>query len=125
MARILGRQPLPQEDVAEMAAAVVAEDLGAVLARTLQGVQRTLRKKTRMSSTSSCGCSSAAKCPPCGISVQWIKAPPMFRSTQARRHVDLLGEERKAHRGGFAAALELRHRRRARLVMLRFEVDAR
>ena len=43
----------------------------------------TLRKNVRTSVTSNFGVSRAAKCPPRGISVQWIICLPALRWTQA------------------------------------------
>ena len=37
-----------------------------------EGCQRTVRKKVRRSSTNSSGCSMAAKCPPRGMTAQWV-----------------------------------------------------
>lgn len=62
------------------AARPAPHDIGASLRGHLGGVrpdapgQRSSRKKARTSSTSSCGCSSAAKWPPLGMTVQRRRA---------------------------------------------------
>lgn len=40
--------------------------------KTRPARQRSVAKNARTSSTNSCGCSNAAKCPPRGMAVQWV-----------------------------------------------------